>query len=162
MENVNQLDLLTSYDNSVNRISAFSFRYQCELIISIMRSYCLRVSEVLNLSLSSLFPPDKIIVKISKVNEYFIICNRDLFIQLYSLFSLNSNKSFTVSYKQLYNYIKRNYPKIILRNYKKNNKVTHSFRYIGAKEMYRAFGNEKVIKSLLHHKTISSQKYYLK
>lgn len=135
---------------------------QLNTILLIQKRYSFRISEILNLNLESLNDDFTIHVKLSKCTEYTVIRDIEVFELLQKIFSHNFNNSFTVTYKNYYNYLKKYHNELLIKSKTNNAKVTHSFRYRKAQMLKDQNKNEKIIKAELHHQSIKSQKYYLK
>jgi len=136
--------------------------YELNLILKLLQVYNFRISEILRLNLCHLLKPDKVIVKLSKCKDYFILRDKTIHDALFSVFTTNQSETWTVSYKRIYAYIKRNSPEFVMSGGKHNQRVTHSFRYKTAKELKEKFNDDRIIKAGLNHQSLSSQKYYLK
>lgn len=134
---------------------------QFELIRKIQNRYSFRISEVLRLNSECLFDDFKIAFQLSKCNDYAIVRDDEIYQELKIIFNKSYNKSFDVSYLSYYNYLIKYFPKLVIRLAGKNNKVTHSFRYRNSRNLFSQIENKKIIQSLLHHKSVNSQTYYL-
>lgn len=130
------------------------------LILYILENYQFRISEVLRLTTRDLLQNYKIAFKLSKSKNYEII--RD--VELWNLLSKNvppeSETIFSVTYKQIVGYIKRNAQHLILRRDHHSRKITHSPRYKEAQLLKSKGYPPKLIQAALHHDSINSQKYY--
>lgn len=135
---------------------------QLNTVLLIQKRYTFRISEVLNLNIESLSDDFNIHVKLSKCNEYSVIRDEEIHSLLKSIFNHNYNNSFTITYKNYYNYLLKYHNGLIIKSNTDNNKVTHSFRYRKAQKLKASDKDPKIIKASLHHQSVKSQKYYLK
>lgn len=131
-----------------------------ELVHFILKEYNLRISEVIRIKKSDLIPPNKIIVKLSKCNDYYVISSTSTYNLLYSYFDDSGMEFLSISYHNFYRWFLRKYPEEILKTNSKNRKITHSFRYTATNSFVENLKSDKEIQALLKHRSIKSQKYY--
>lgn len=131
-----------------------------ELIHFILKEFNLRISEVIRLKKSDLVPPNKIIIKLSKCSDYYVICSTPVFEMINSYFEDSGTDHFIINYHNFYRWFLKKYPNEILYSNGKNRKITHSFRYIATTSFTDNLKSEKEIQALLKHRSIKSQKFY--
>ncbi|MCO6473708.1 MAG: site-specific integrase [Melioribacteraceae bacterium] len=129
-----------------------------KIILEILALYNCRISEVLSATLDNYFPDRFLILKGKKKSSDIIITDRKILSDISQLNFFESNKIFDgITYLQMYRIIKRDYSHLFANfRKKKNAKITHGFRYLNILGVQ----DEKSIKSILHHNSIDSQKYY--
>lgn len=150
------IDQLKSIQNIKDRTREF------ELIFLILKTWNFRISEVLSLNIDSLVSPNKIIVKLSKCKDYFVISDDTLYNFLLELFTTNSCNKFCVEYDEFYRWFLKNKSEYVLDFNQKYKKVTHSFRYTAANNFKQNLKSKSQIQALLRHKSHKTQRYYLK
>jgi len=144
---------LINYNITINDISE-----ELRTITDILTVYNCRITEILNLTKSYFFLPKFVVLKGLKGSNDIIIRDRLILERLKELSTKRENKIFVNNtYKQVYNFINRNYSYLIGKiEKKKNNKVTHCFRYSAVNNIT----DEQTIKTVLHHNSLKSNKYY--
>ena len=135
---------------------------QLEIIHLIQLRYAFRISEVLNLNNSSLHDDFNVCVKLSKCSDFFFFRDEEIWCNLSTIFSSTENHSFTASYKEYYNYLRKYFPHETIKSLSKNNRVTHAYRYSRLKRLKASTSNPKVFQANLRHKSVRSQEAYLK
>lgn len=142
-------------DSTKNQISLSKRQ---KIILEILAIYNCRISEVLSATIDNYYPDRFLILKGKKKSSDIVITDRKILSDIDQLSFFGSNKIFDgVTYLQMYRIIKRDYSHLFARfKKKKNYKITHGFRYFNILNVK----DEKSIKSILHHNSISSQKYY--
>jgi integrase len=139
-----------------NRLKEF------EIIFYFLYHYNFRINEILKINLSDLIYDFKIIIHISKSNHKEIIRDEFIYKQIKNYLTNQNLQTFSCNYIQFYKWFykfKSNY--IIFKN-KKNNKVTHTFRYKNTEHLLNYSVDTKVIKANLHHNSKDSQKFYIR
>lgn len=139
-----------------------SFSVQFDLIYYLLDRFNFRISEILNLNINSFVAPKHIIFKLSKSKNYFVVSDKDLYSVMFRIFSDLPNHKFSVNYLSVYHWILKKHPESVICSAKKNNKVTHAFRYKNAELFSNCERSEEEIKALLKHNSVKSQKYYIK
>ena len=150
--------------NSINELLKRDFEknkidIKIKTVIEILHIYNCRISEVLEAEWKNFFPQQFLILRGKKKSENIIITDR-LILQAIANFNKSHNRFIFhyVKYKDIYNYLKNTLKGEISRFKKrKNNKVTHYFRYSNVAKL----NEEGYIKTILHHKSVKSQKYYI-
>jgi len=145
---------------TMRKHSAETQSAELALIIEVLTTYNVRISEILNCICENVYENRFVILKASKQSADIIIRDKEL---LKKFIKLKANRTglliTNVNYQTVYNYIKNTYGHLF-KNFKssKNNKVTHAFRYLNILDIT----DDKSIKSILHHNSVKSQKYYKK
>ena len=145
----------------INTLPVTTEQLEFSIILYMLSKFTLRISEILRLEFSQIVEPDLIIIRIAKTNEPYFIYDTDLINNIKSLPYGKRDKVFLTSYKRVYNFILKNYSPEVIRTPNHNRKVTHSYRYKNARRLHQLFKNQDYNKTLLHHKSKESQKYYL-
>lgn len=129
-----------------------------ELIVSILIMYNCRINEILKARWSNFFPNRFLILEGSKGSSNVIVTDRIILKQIEKLAKIDSVFIFPfITYYQIYHTIKKKYSHLLNKiSKRKNQKVTHAFRYINVS----GIDNDKFIKDILHHNSTRSGKYY--
>jgi|WetSurMetagenome_2_1015567.scaffolds.fasta_scaffold530578_1 integrase len=131
-----------------------------ELVHFMLKEYNLRISEVIRIKKTDLVAPNKIIIKLSKCNNFYVISSTSTYDLLLSYFEDSGINFLLINYHNFYRWFLRKYPNEILKTNSPNRKITHSFRYTATSSFVDNFKSEKEIQALLKHNSIKSQKYY--
>jgi len=145
--------------NIITTIYNSSFFCEREkLIIDILSIYNCRISEVLSAEFCNFKSDKRLVLKGKKKSDDIIILDRLLLNRISKLPVLDSRFIFyPTTYRRMYKLIKSNYSQIFARfRNGKNCKVTHGFRYLNCEDIE----DVETIRTLLHHKSRKSQKYY--
>jgi hypothetical protein len=146
------IDLFQILNNPTTPIS------QLSICIDILKSYNVRCSELLSSSWELFYPEQFLVILGKKRSSNIIIRDKIILSQIDKLPRIHPTLIFpSVSYNILYHQCKTYYSHLFLKFKKrKNYKVTHGFRYQNVSQ----FDNDTIIRDILHHRTISSGKYY--
>ena len=151
-----------SLEQSFSQVIISDIPERCELIMKIQERYSFRISEILRLNIESLFEDFKILIKLSKTNDFIFIRDIEIYTQLEKFFNLTPTKKLEISYKEYYYFLLKYHPEKIIHVENHSKKVTHSFRYRNIRNIQKVNPNPKVLKAVLHHKSVKSQEYYLR
>lgn len=141
--------------------SVYNSSFFCErekIIIEILQIYNCRISEVLNAKFSNFKPQKRLVLIGLKKSDNIIVLDRLILKRIEELPKLDSEFIFyPTTYRRMYTLIKTNFSHIFARfRTGKNHKVTHGFRYLNCEDI----DDVETIRTLLHHKSKKSQKYY--
>ena len=75
-----------SLDQSFNQLIISDIPERCELIMKIQERYSFRISEILRLNIESLFEDFKILIKLSKTNDFIFIRDIEIYNELKKFF----------------------------------------------------------------------------
>lgn len=148
------LDILTAMRLITRKNASLALSVVVETLIV----YNCRVIEVLSCKAENVHPGKYVILKGAKGSNDVIIRDRSLLSQYVLLKEVTNGAMFSlVTYQQVYHFLQSNFGHLVrsLKN-GKNNKVTHAFRYINIFPT----DDEDSIKTILHHKSKRSNKYY--
>ena len=131
---------------------------QLATVIEILKCYNCRASEVLSATWLDYFPDQFLILVGKKKSANVIIRDRFILSLIAKLPHIDSVFIFpSVSYNILYHHCKTYYSHLFIKFKKRKYfKVTHGWRYSAVSKL----DNEEKIRDILHHRTISSGKYY--
>lgn len=131
-----------------------------KLVIEILSIYNPRINEILNTTYSNFYPEKYLILPGEKKSGNVIIRDRTILKEISELKPNGSNYIFyPIKYYSVYQFIKNNFGQLYNKlKTKKNNKITHAYRYINVEPL----ANINQITDVLHHKSIRSAKYYKK
>lgn len=131
---------------------------QLAIAIEILKTYNCRASEVLSAEWKSFVPNKLLAIRGKKHSANIIVRDRFILDLVEQLPRIHSTLIFSsISYNHLYRHCKQYYSHLFIKFKKRKNfKVTHGFRY----ENVSQFANEEIIRDILHHRSISSGKYY--
>lgn len=131
---------------------------QLDLVVLILSTYNCRANEVLKAKWKNFFPQKFLILEGSKKSSNVIVRDREILSQIANLYHIDATFIFpSVTYNILYHFIKKTYShQFITYKKRKNYKVTHGFRYSAVSLL----DNEEKIRDILHHRGISSGKFY--
>lgn len=144
--------LLNSIINSVT----LSTQLKCCLMI--LERYNCRAGEVLEASRKNFIPGRMLIIKGSKHSGDIIVRDVMILDLIEQLPFLDKDKLFpSVTYGTLYNHVKKDYSHLFSKfKTKKNNKVTHGFRFLNA----NLTDDPASVKAILNHNSKSSGIFY--
>jgi len=128
------------------------------LAVEILRIYNVRASEVLGIAKYNRLRNGNYVIESRKGSHHTIITDRTIIEHLNVLYTNADSLLFEgISYKNLYNYMLKNYSHIF-NQFKtmKNRKVTHGFRYLNVHDVADA----TIRQAILHHKSLKTQNYY--
>lgn len=130
-----------------------------KIILEILSIYNCRISEILSASLNNYYPDKFLILKGKKRSADIIITDRKILKDISQLNNfVNDLIFYPVTYKQIYDIVKKNYSHLFLKfKKKKNHKVTHGFRFLNICNVK----DKDSIKTILHHNSKKSQDYYI-
>ena len=131
---------------------------ELNLIVAVLSLYNCRISEILSAKKSDIIKNKFVILHGAKGSADIVIRDKATVAAFVAL-SLNrkSNLFLYSNYSKVYTFIKKNFSHLICQVItKKNNKVTHVFRYINIEDLQ----DEKSIKSFLHHNSVRSNSFY--
>ena len=97
-----------------------------------------------------------------KKGNIIFIRDIEIYTQLEKFFNLTPTKKLEISYKEYYYFLLKYHPEKIIHVENHSKKVTHSFRYRNIRNIQKVNPNPKVLKAVLHHKSVKSQEYYLR
>jgi hypothetical protein len=157
----NPIPYISIFSGIVANYTDYDILGQLNTVLLIQQRYSYRISEVLNLDITSLADDFNIQVKLSKCEEYSIIRDEEIYNKLQIIFSHTPKKTFTITYKNYYYFLNKYHNGLVIKSKTHNNKVTHSFRYRKAEKIKQQSNNKKIIKASLHHQSVKSQDYYL-
>lgn len=128
------------------------------LVLIILERYNPRISEILSAQWSNFYPKTYLILSGVKKSQNVIIRSPDILDAINKLPRVDSVKIFPyLTYSKVYHFIKANYSHLFNRFKKKKNcKVTHGYRYLNVEKI----SNDKVIRDILHHRSLRSGVYY--
>lgn len=131
-----------------------------KIIIEILYRYNCRISEVLRAEWKKFFPPMYLTLSGAKKSKPVIIRDTSILSMINELPRLNQTLIFpTTSYQRLYRCIKSQYGHLFHKfKTKKNEKVTHGFRYLNVQTNI----DDDTASTVLHHRSKKSLKYYRK
>ncbi len=149
---------------NASSLHAYSFdhlretNYQLFVILLILQTYNVRISEILEAEFPYFHPDKFLILKGKKRSADIIIRDRYILTLVSNLPRLHERLIFfPINYKTVYRYIKRNYSHLFAKyKTKKNYKVTHAFRYANVENV----SDPSSLQAILHHNSKKSQKYY--
>ena len=147
-------------------LSDTSLPEQISLLSGLVRAFaivqyrgCLRVSEVLNLTVGDILPDGSISVQIAKKGHRIVIDIHELR-QFFIHCSTWNIKPFSrLSYKMIYTAYK-NVGLTMQIGLNKHKSVTHTFRHLRADILRNNGQSDEVVSQLLHHKSTINQSYY--
>lgn len=131
---------------------------EMNLLIETLQLYNVRACEILRARKSNIINNQFLILKGAKGSNDIIIRDRSLVNRFVSLADNRKDKLFIfTNYGKLYRYCCKYFSHIAQKiKKKKNNKITHSFRYLNT----IGIQDENTIKVLLHHGSKKSNHYY--
>lgn len=132
---------------------------ELEVILELLVIYNPRALEILRLKKGDIVQERFLCIPGAKRSQDIIVRDRELMKKINRLAEKRTDNLFiSISYGYLYRYIRRNFGDSIKSvQKKKNNKVTHLFRYLNT----QGIKSESSLKSVLHHNSKSSQKFYI-
>jgi len=134
---------------------------QCKSVLRISVLYMMRISEILQLKIKHVVPPDRVIVYGKKNSNGYLAYLPGLSSQVYTWRDADKEtKLFSVTYMRIYRAcIKAG---ILINDGQGGNSMkTHAHRYMFARATIESMGSGAV-KIGLHHKSIKSQGAYIK
>lgn len=131
---------------------------QLAICIEILKTENCRASEILSAKWADFYPGQFLILVGKKHSSNIIIRDRFILSLIASLPVLDEEIIFpSINYYHLYHHVKNHYSHLFIKFRKKKNlKVTHGFRYSAVEQV----ANETKIRDILHHRSISSGKFY--
>jgi len=138
--------------------STLSLDSRRDIATALLIQYNVRASEVLRARYTDFYYPDFLILRGSKKSRDIVVRDRQLLARIHLLPALHQDLIFyPLKYSQLYHFVRSRYDHLLSRfKGRKNNKVTHAFRYAAASRV----SQDEDITLVLNHRSSKSRIYY--